>query len=264
MATIIHSSNVEHPQSRVQIYCVKTKRWVLEINDALNLDPAKHKIQFVLISLKGEGDQSTMATEVRHWVDVARFKAVCRAIIEGRLEAIAGIDPAQIREGNPVNLWEDMKGSPRDGGFEARIFTLRFAPADRVPYKLVAAKGHGQQIGEGAVKMVGPSTANVMVSLSRLDMYTLANEVLDYVSHWEQANWQGLQDAKTITLVPATTPKATVAAAPVRPPAAPKATAAAPARSTANRPPIVRTPIYGDDWAANLEAYAPPARGSVA
>jgi len=172
--------------TRVQVFKHVTKDRVLDISELLSLDPRRNKIGFTLL----EWDEERRAkTRVRHFVDVADFKLVCWDILN-----------------NTFTEWTDHKGSPatggglaEDGALQARVLTLRKDPKYRQPYVLKIDNGVGEQVGNGAVKMVR-ATDSLTLLLPEWDARRMAQTVLDYVRDWETVNFRKRQEAQTVVI----------------------------------------------------------------
>lgn len=198
---IIGSASAREPQTRVQIAVLETSRQVFEINDALSTDVEKHKVNLVIVD---HGDAGPVKI-ANHWVNAARMKALCKAIIEGRLEQLAGISLDDRRAGKRVQLYLERKGKKRRTaeGYDARILELWLDPRADYPYQVVIKNGDGAPVGTGgAVKLVGKPLVDLMYHISALDMYTLASEALDYIQAWELHHFTKLREGHQVTKVP--------------------------------------------------------------
>lgn len=172
--------------ARVQIYKYVTKDRVLDISDMLSLDPRRNKVSFTLL----EFDENYKArTRVRHFVDVPDFKLVCWDILNGQFSE-----------------WTDHKGSrvapgatEQEEGMQARVFTIRKDVKYRQPYVLKIDNGVGEQIGNGAVKMVR-ATDSLTLLMPEFDARRMAQTVLDYVRDWETVNFRKRQEAQTVVI----------------------------------------------------------------
>lgn len=172
--------------TRVQIYKYVTKDRVLDISDMLSLDPRRNKVAFTLL----EFDENYKAkTRVRHFVDVPEFKLVCWDILHGSFTE-----------------WTDHKGSRTraDGGatdevMQARVLTLRKDTKYRQPYVLKIDNGVGEEIGNGAVKMVR-ATESLTLLMPEWDARLMAQTVLDYIRDWEIVNFRKRQEAQTVII----------------------------------------------------------------
>jgi len=178
---VSNEHNGSSSMTRVQVYKYVTKDRVLDISDLLSLDPRRNKIGFTLL----EYDEDRRAkTRVRHFVDVPDFKLVCWDILHGAFTE-----------------WTDHKGTPsgEDGTLQARVLTLRKDAKYRQPYVLKIDNGVGEQIGNGAVKMVR-ATDSLTLLLPEWDARRMAQTVLDYVRDWETVNFRKRQEAQTVLI----------------------------------------------------------------
>ena len=182
--------------TRVQVFKHVTKDRVLDVSDLLSLDPRRNKIGFTLLEWDADAargaslEERRAKTRVRHFVDVADFKLVCWDILN-----------------NTFTEWTDHKGSPatgggglaEDGALQARVLTLRKDAKYRQPYVLKIDNGVGEQIGNGAVKMVR-ATDSLTLLLPEWDARRMAQTVLDYVRDWETVNFRKRQEAQTVVI----------------------------------------------------------------
>lgn len=230
----IVAANVQQPETRVQIAVLETKTKVFEVNDALSTDIGKHKVNLVIVDHGGAATQI-----VNHWVNAARMKALCKAILEGRLEAIAGITAEQRRAGKRYMLYQQQKGSKRlnASGYESRIFELWYEPQSDMPYKIKLKSGEGTPCTghPGAIKMVGDPLKDLFMPMSAMDMYTLASEVLDYIQNWELMHFKKVREGHQVTKVPLGHPWLEEPAPARSSPPLPKEFRSAPGRPVAER-----------------------------
>ena len=181
--------------ARVQVFKHVTKDRVLDVSDLLSLDPRRNKIGFTLLEWDADAargaslEERRAKTRVRHFVDVADFKLVCWDILN-----------------NTFTEWTDHKGSPatggglaEDGALQARVLTLRKDAKYRQPYVLKIDNGVGEQVGNGAVKMVR-ATDSLTLLLPEWDARRMAQTVLDYVRDWETVNFRKRQEAQTVVI----------------------------------------------------------------
>jgi hypothetical protein len=175
------ATNSSSSMTRIQIFKHVTNDRVLDISDLLSLDPRRNKISFTLLEYD---EERRSKTRVRHFVDVPDFKLVCWDILHGTFSE-----------------WTDHKGSPssEDGGLQARVLTLRKDPKYRQPFVLKIDNGVGEQIGNGAVKMVR-ATDSLTLLLPEWDARRMAQTVLDYVRDWETVNFRRRQEAQTVLI----------------------------------------------------------------
>jgi hypothetical protein len=199
---MVISAKVREPRSRVQIFRHDAREKIFEVNDALSLTPDESKVQFVILEYTRGGGVGSSKQQVRHWMDASVAKAVCSAILEGRLESLAGVSAAQLKEAKPIELYSEMKGTNN----ESRILKIRLSPANDKPYQIAIVNGPGEVVGTGIVKPVSGARSadkvDLMVSFTRLELYKMAREVLDYIRDWEVVNFRKRQAARTITRLP--------------------------------------------------------------
>jgi hypothetical protein len=55
----------------------------------------------------------------------------------------------------PEEGWSDFKGSPREGGYEVRVFRIKKLDPGKYthPWSIRIERGNGQVMGQGAVKL---------------------------------------------------------------------------------------------------------------
>jgi hypothetical protein len=198
MRQIIKSKRATRPSARVQICKVDKRGKVLEVNDALAID----KLHIKIVSYGTDG----RATEdVEAWLDRAEAKTLAKLILAGRLEQV--LLPAssieQLRKGAKTEVYACHKGSERDGVTQARVLTLTMDPGGKTPYLLAIRNGEGAVMGAGAVKMT-KVVSDLFVPLTKLELATVASELLDYTRDWEVRSFQSRQEDMTIEIVPMT------------------------------------------------------------
>lgn len=157
-----------------QIAVYKTNKQVLDFQDLLDHDPKRNKIGVTLLNyVEGQG-----ATETVHaYLDTDDARLLCHLIVSDQL---------------PEEGWSDFKGSPREGGYEARVFRIKKLDTTkyRNPWAIRIERGKGQVMGQGAVKMVGKPEATVSILLPDWDMKAIALRILDYIRAWEVVHWR--------------------------------------------------------------------------
>lgn len=158
----------------VQIFRYVTKDKVLALEDMLSLELKKNKIAVTLLEY---GEDFKAKTTLHHYLDPDAFKVVCWEILAGTFEE-----------------WVDYKGtSDREGGPEARVFSLKKDTRYRNPYIFRLSRGRGKVMGAGAVKMVGKPTASLSLLLPEFEAKKMALTTLDYVRAWELVNFRARQ-----------------------------------------------------------------------
>jgi hypothetical protein len=96
----------------------------------------------------------------------------------------------------PLARWIEHKGSPVEGGFEARTLEIQYLDPQqwKNPYSIRIRRGVGEQIGQGAVKMVKVEEEVAML-LPEADARRMALTVFDYLRAWETVNLRTRQKA---------------------------------------------------------------------
>jgi hypothetical protein len=137
-----------------RIFQFVTNRNVLEIQDLLHVEPRQGKIYLRLL----EYDQNFKATaQVRHYADADMFKLICWDILTRQFPRTFALPDTHQYRGDPkyrpLAQWTEHKGSPVEGGFEARILEIQYQDPQQVknPYNLRILRGPGERIGQGAV-----------------------------------------------------------------------------------------------------------------
>lgn len=173
-----------------KIFRYVTNKNILDIQDALHVDPRHSKIRLTLV----EYDKNFKATaQVRHFADADMFKLVCWDILTRQFPRTFALpDSYQHRgdpKGRPLARWTEHKGSPTEGGFEARILEVQYLDPQhwKNPYSFRILRGTGEQIGQGAVKMVQVQD-EVSMLLPEVDARRMALTVFDYIRAWEMVN----------------------------------------------------------------------------
>jgi hypothetical protein len=157
-----------------QIVVYKTNKQVLDFQDLLDPDPKRNKIGVTLLNyVEGKG-----ATETVHaYLNADDARLLCHLIVNDQL---------------PEEGWVDFKGSPREDGYEARVFRIKkLDPAQyKNPWSIHIERGKGQVMGQGAVKMIGKPEVSISILLPDWDMKAIALRILDYIRAWEITHWQ--------------------------------------------------------------------------
>jgi hypothetical protein len=213
--TTVYSSRVTEARSRIQIFRHDGRDKIFEVNDALSFQPGDSKLQFVILEYARGGGAGSGGKQVRHWMDVPVAKALCTAVLEGRIEQLGArpLKAADVAPGAPtVELYSEMKGT----NGESRILKIRLVPGNDRPYTIAIVNGPGEAVGNGIVKPVKSmpvqgdrhqqERVDLMVSFTRLEFYVMARELLDYVQQWETINFRKRQQARMITRLPASEP----------------------------------------------------------
>lgn len=163
----------KQPQRR-QLVKIATNKAILDISDALNTEPRRSKVLFILV------DYSKQPTvQVRHFVDPDTAKVLA-------LEIINNTFPITFPKG-----YIEYKGSPNgpDGTPEARVLSITYDANRNYPYTIRIDRGDGQVVGSGAIKMVNRKES-VSIPVSVFDMKRAAVTVLDYVRAWENYHFR--------------------------------------------------------------------------
>lgn len=161
-----------------QIAVYKTNKQVLDFQDLLDSDPKRNKIGVTLLNyVEGQGATDT----VHAYLNTDDARLLCHLIVNDQL---------------PEEGWVDFKGSPREGGYEARVFRIKkLDPAQyRNPWAIRIERGKGQVMGQGAVKMIGKPEASISILLPDWDMKAMALRILDYIRAWEMVHWQQMAE----------------------------------------------------------------------
>jgi len=150
----------------VQIFRYATKDKILDFEDWMSLEPKKNKLRVTLLEY---GPDNKARCILHHYLDPDAWKVVCWDLLMGRFEK-----------------WVDYKGTPdREGEPEARILSLVKDERYRHPYILRLARGKGEVIGAGAVRMVGQPEESLTLLLPEFEAKRLSLACLDYIRAWE-------------------------------------------------------------------------------
>ncbi len=150
----------------VQIFRYVTKDKILDFEDWMSLEPKKNKLRVTLLEY---GPDNRATCILHHYLDPDGWKVICWELLMGRFEK-----------------WVDYKGTPsREGEPEARVLSLTKDERYRNPYILRLARGQGEVIGAGAVRMVGQPTESLTLLLPEFEIKQLALACLDYIRAWE-------------------------------------------------------------------------------
>ncbi|MGQ9590165.1 MAG: hypothetical protein ACUVYA_07715 [Planctomycetota bacterium] len=173
-----------------KIFRYVTNKNILDIQDALNVEPRHSKIRLTLV----EYDKNFKATvQVRHFADADMFKLVCWDILTRQFPQTFALSDSYQHRGDPKSRplarWIEHKGSPVEGGFEARILEVQYLDPQqwKHPYSFRILRGPGEQIGQGAVKMVQVQD-EVSMLLPEVEARRMALTVFDYIRAWEMVN----------------------------------------------------------------------------
>lgn len=150
----------------VQIFRYVTKDKILDFEDWMSLEPKKNKLRVTLLEY---GPDNKATHILHHYLDPDSWKVVCWGVLMGRFEK-----------------WTDYKGTPsREGKPEARVLSLTKDDRYRNPYILRLARGKGEVMGAGAVRMVGQPTKSLTLLLPDFEAKRLALACLDYIRAWD-------------------------------------------------------------------------------
>lgn len=107
----------------------------ITVEDLLDPDPRLSKLKVTIFQFDPATQKST--AQLVAFLDEEDARLVAQLVVDRRM-------PPE---------WTDYKGGPRkEGGVEARVFSIRYDPKARKPYTLTVRRGAGELLPTGAVK----------------------------------------------------------------------------------------------------------------
>ncbi len=182
-------------RSDVQIYVAKTDSQGFEVLEMLDARPGWSKLKLHIWTYAKGGGEDSGQEHGEYYVDTDDFKTIARAVMARFSPFVSDPTP----EAPDRKLWEDHKGTPRQGAEpQARILELVHRPSRKYPFELTIKNGTGQVIGQGAVKMVKVET-RLTFRFTQFDFVSLCGEVLDWVHDWEVRHHAARREARTVS-----------------------------------------------------------------
>jgi len=150
----------------------------ITVEDLLDPDPRLSKLKVTIFAFDPQTQKST--AQLVAFLDEEDARLLSTLIVDRRM-------PPE---------WTDYKGGPRkEGGEEARVFSIRYDPKARKPYTFTVRRGTGELLPTGAVKPVR-LTEEASIMLDELEAMKMALVIQEVIRAFWAANYPRLVRAR--------------------------------------------------------------------
>jgi len=147
----------ETDDDRGRIFKLASNTAIMDVRQEFDID----KLSFFLVERSNSNGPNKVLT---HYMDLDRFLVVA----------------ADIAQCAFVQCWpngyKEFKGTPKNGGYEARMLEIAHVQGNKYPYIIRLSRGPGEKIGNGAVKMIREEISG-KITVSDFDMRAMCLRV---------------------------------------------------------------------------------------